>query len=70
DDALKSFADSMLTFGESSSALYYMAACYEVKKDYKTALRYYKDTLRLEPDCEFTKSGILRVEAAIEEKKK
>ncbi|MBX9689096.1 MAG: hypothetical protein K2X27_20475 [Candidatus Obscuribacterales bacterium] len=62
DDALKAFADSMLTFGESSSALYYMAACYEVKKDYKTALRMYEDTLRLEPDCEFTKSGIKRVQ--------
>lgn len=70
DDALKSFADSMLTFGESSSALYYIAACHEVKKDFNTALRYYKDTLRLEPDCEFTKSGIVRVEAALAEKKK
>jgi tetratricopeptide (TPR) repeat protein len=65
DDALKAFADSLLTFGESSSALYYTAACYEVKKDFKTALRYYKDTLRLEPDCEFTRGGVNRVEAYI-----
>lgn len=61
DDALKAFADSLLYFGESSSALYYMAACYEVRKDYKTALRYYEDTLRLEPDCQFTQTGIKRV---------
>ena len=65
DDALKSFADSLLTFGESSSALYYMAACYEVKKDYQTALRLYNDTLRIEPTCEFTKGGIKRVEEVI-----
>lgn len=69
DDALKAFADSMLTFGESSSALYYMAACYEVRKDYKTALRYYHDTLKLEPDCEFTQGGIKRVESLLAEKK-
>jgi hypothetical protein len=61
EDALSSFADSLLTFGESSSALYYMAACYEVKQDYLTALRYYEDTLRLEPGCEFTQAGIKRV---------
>jgi tetratricopeptide (TPR) repeat protein len=65
DDALKSFADSLLTFGESSSALYYMAACYEVKKDYQTALRLYQDTLRVEPTCEFTKGGIKRVEEVL-----
>ena len=35
DEALKAFADSLLAFGESSSALYYMAACYEVKRTTK-----------------------------------
>ncbi len=69
DEALKSFADSLLHFGESSSALYYTAACYEVKRDYKTALRYYQDTLRLEPDCEFTKGGISRVMAVLEKER-
>ena len=65
EDALKAFADSLLTFGASSSALYYTAACYEVKQEYKTALRYYKDTLELEPGCEFTQGGIKRVEALL-----
>lgn len=69
DEALKSFADSLLTFGESSSTLYYMAACYEVRKDYKTALRYYNDTLKLEPTCEFTKGGIKRVQEILAEKR-
>jgi tetratricopeptide (TPR) repeat protein len=67
DEALKAFADSMLHFGESSSALYYMAACYEVRKDYKTALRLYQDTLKLEPDCEYTQGGIKRVKEIIGE---
>lgn len=66
DEALKAFADSLLHFGESSSALYYMAACYEVRKDYKTALRLYQDTLKLEPDCEYTQGGIKRVAELIE----
>lgn len=68
DEALKSFADSLLAFGESSSTLYYMAACYEVRKDYKTALRIYNDTLRLEPSCEYTLAGIKRVEAVLAQK--
>jgi tetratricopeptide (TPR) repeat protein len=68
EEALKAFADSLLTFGESSSTLYYMAACYEVKQDYNTALRYYQDTLRLEPGCEYTLSGIKRVEETLKGK--
>ena len=65
DDALRAFSDSMLTFGSSSSTTYYVAACYEVRKDYETALRYYEDTLAMEPSCPFTQDGLKRVRAII-----
>lgn len=65
DEALNAFADSLLTFGESSSALYYTAACYEIKKEFQTALRYYQDTLKVEPDCEYSQAGVKRIEALL-----
>lgn len=65
EPALAAFSDSLLTFGASSSSTYYMAACYEVKKDFESALRYYNDTLELEPGCKFTLEGISRVKTAI-----
>lgn len=69
DSALSAFSDSLLTFGMSSSSTYYMAACYEVKKDLETALRYYEDTIKLEPDCPYTQDGLARVRKSLAEAK-
>ena len=63
DPALSAFSDSLLTFGSSSSSTYYIAACYEVKKDLVAALRYYDATLELEPTCKYTQDAIKRIKA-------
>ncbi len=65
DGALSAFSDSLLTFGASSSSTYYIAACYEVKKEFENAFRYYEDTLKLEPSCSYTQDGLKRVKAAL-----
>lgn len=63
DAALQAFQESADIFGPSSSSLYYIAACNEVKGKYDTALKHYEETLQLEPDCQYTKSGIERVKS-------
>lgn len=65
EQALEAFRESHDVFGRSSSSLYYIAACNEVKGKYDLALRHYEETLELEPDCQYTKAGIERVKAKL-----
>ncbi len=68
EPGLQAFEESLKTFGSTSSSLYYIAACNEVKGNFDTALQYYKDTLELEPGCEYTQSGIDRVKGKMSKK--
>lgn len=68
DQGLETFEESIRVFGSTSSSLYYIAACNEVKGDFASALKYYQQTLQIEPDCEYTRGGIERVKTKIEKK--
>jgi hypothetical protein len=52
---------SMRMFGENSHSLYYLAACAEIKHDYKSALSYYSRSLQLEPTCDVTRRAVERM---------
>lgn len=68
EQALVAFEESLNVFGSTSSSLYYIAACNEVKGEYERALKFYNQTLELEPGCEYTRGGIDRVKSKLGKK--
>ena len=53
--------------GPCEAAYYYLAACSEIKNDFRESLALYTKALRLE-NCEDTRTGICRVSAKLRER--
>lgn len=65
-EAMQAFKESIAVFGQTSSSLYYLAACHEIRQELDKALQLYKETLQLEPNCQYTLAGIDRVSKQLE----
>jgi tetratricopeptide (TPR) repeat protein len=65
NECLEVFQAAIRLFGPDDKALYYIAACYEMRGDKELALDGYKRALALDPDCLLTIAGIKRMQAEV-----
>lgn len=65
DDCAEIYSESIARLGVDDKALYYLAACHELKGEYEQALIHYKQVLALDPQCHLTPKAIHRIEALI-----
>jgi serine/threonine protein kinase len=63
DDCIETFCESIARLGTDDKALYYLAACHELKGNYEQALIHYRQVLTLDPQCHLTPKAIERVQA-------
>jgi tetratricopeptide (TPR) repeat protein len=67
DECLRIFSSSLEQNNCDEKALYYVAACHEIKGNFRAALDYYEKALKLDPGCPFNRSGRQRVLAGLRE---
>jgi tetratricopeptide (TPR) repeat protein len=67
DKCLEVFNQSIKFMGQDSLSLYYIAACTEIREDYRTALSYYEQALVLDPTRELCTEAIKRMEARVKD---
>lgn len=62
------FNQSLAKFGGDDKSYYYIAACYEIKGEFESALAFYNKALQLDKFCELNRTGANRVSAKLKEK--
>jgi serine/threonine protein kinase/regulator of sirC expression with transglutaminase-like and TPR domain len=65
DECQDVFQRSTKLFGPDDRALYYVAACNEIRGNHEAALNHYQQSLTFDPDCFLTLDGIRRMEAKL-----
>jgi len=65
DECLNLFRQSLAKFGPDDKALYFVAACLEIKGQREQALKYYKKALRLDPHCPLTAAAVKRLRTKV-----
>ncbi len=65
DECMETYRQRSARYGPDDKALYYLAACHEINKNYEQALVDYKQAFILDSKCRLTRKAIRRVEASI-----